>query len=249
MGLHIIRRGIIFCDLALAQLAAFGAIMGIGLGVRYGSPGSYLLSLAAVTIGAVLLAVLKSRSKLLPREAIIGIIYGLALVASLMVADKLSRGADYLTKTLTGSMLWVTWPLIWVTICAYVLLIAFHYIYRQKFMSLAKEGQKVRNENLWDFLFFASQGIITVLIVPIAGVLLAFGFLMIPAAIAAMFTTGWLSGMAVGWGLGFAACVMGVFSSYLFDLPYGPTLLLSLGVFFFCALAARILLSARNSFT
>ncbi|MFH1725355.1 MAG: metal ABC transporter permease [Elusimicrobiota bacterium] len=247
MGLHIIRRGLIFCDLALDQLAALGAIVGLGLGVEYGSAGSYLLSLAAVTVGAALLAVVKPKSRLIPREAVIGILYGLALAASLMTTDKLSRGADYLTKTLTGSLLWVTWPLIVTTAVVYAGLIVFHFVYRERFVSLAEEPGKLKREELWDFLFFASQGVITILIVPIAGVLLAFGFLMIPAAMATMFTRGWVRGTVLGWSLGFVACVLGVTASYLLNWPYGPTLLLSLGLFFFCALALRALLPTGGS--
>ena len=241
MGLHIIRRGLIFCDLALDQLAAFGAIIALGMGIRYGSAASYLLSMVTVLFGAFLLAVIKPGNRLIPREAVIGIVYGLALVASIMAADKLSRGGDYLSKTLAGNMLWVTWPLILVTALVYIILLIFHYRFRKKFMALAGGNGKLKNEKIWDFLFFASQGVITVLIVPVAGVLLAYGFLMIPAAIAVLFTTGWGRGMKIGWGAGFASCLTGLVLSYLFDLPYGPTLLLSMGMFFVCALLVKTL--------
>lgn len=245
MGLHIIRRGLIFCDLALDQLAALGAILGLGAGVEYGSGGSYLFSLAAVIFGSFLLAVAKPRSRLVPREAVIGIVYGLALAASLMATDKLPRGADCLAKTLTGSMLWVTWPLIGVTVVVYAGLMVFHLAYRHRFLALAENPGGTENERLWDFLFFASQGVITVLIVPIAGVLLAFGFLMIPAAMAALFTRGWLRATALGWSLGLAACLLGVVCSYILDWPYGPTLLASLGLFFFFSLAVRAMIPAE----
>ncbi|MBA7694989.1 hypothetical protein ES703_103606 [subsurface metagenome] len=143
-------------------------------------------------------------------------------------------------------MLWVSWPLVFVTVLVYIILLFFHYKYQKKFICLAEKGKRLSNENLWDFLFFTSQGIITVLIVPIAGVLLAYGFMMIPAAIAAMFTTGWIKGVKIGWTVGFVACMIGLFSSYFFNLPYGPTLMLSLGVFFICALIVRALISEKN---
>jgi len=246
IGLHIIRRVLIFSDLALDQLAAFGAIVGIALGIKYGTAGSYLVSMAAVLIGCILLAVIKPKTRLIPREAVIGIIYGLALVASIMVADKLSGGTDCLTKTLSGSMLWITWPLVLITIFVYIVLMFFHYRYRKQIISLAENSENLKNEKLWDFFFFTSQGIITVLIVPIAGVLLAYGFLMIPAAIACMFTKGWGSGVKIGWSVGFTACLIGLFLSYNFDLPYGPTLMLALGLFFVCALIIRALLPGKN---
>jgi len=242
LGLHVIRRTIIFSDLVLDQLAAFGALFGISIGIRYGTAGSYAVSFIAVFFGAVLLAVIKPKNKLIPREAVIGIMYAMALVLSLLLADKLSGGETYVTKTLSGCMLWVTWPLVIVTAVTYMGLLLFHYKFRHKFISLTEGKRGVGNERLWDILFFTTQGIITVLVVPIAGVLLAYAFLMIPAAIVAMFTKKWASAVGVGWGIGLIACLIGLLASYFFDLPYGPSLVLSLGCFFICAVVIRALL-------
>ncbi|MFC1537932.1 metal ABC transporter permease [Candidatus Latescibacterota bacterium] len=241
LGLHIIRRGLIFSDLSLDQLAALGVIIGIGFGVEGGSTGSYIVSFAAVLVGAVLLATIKPKNSAVPREAVIGIIYCLALVASFLVADKISGGTAYVTQTLSGTLLWVTWPLIWVTIISYVLISVFHFIYREKIIGIT-ENKQVNNENFWDLMFFITQGIITVLIVPIAGVLLAYSFLMIPAAIGVLFMRGWFHGLFVGWATGFLASIIGLVLSYFFHFPYGPSLVLSLGVFFFGALLVRMLL-------
>ena len=241
MGLHIIRRTIIFCDLVLAQQAALGALVGIALGVKYATGGSYLVSLVTVIIGSVLLAVVKPRNRLIPREAVIGIMFALALVASLLLGDKISGGGAYVTKTLTGSMLWVSWKLVGITVAVYVALIVFHYRYRDRFIGLSEAPRRVKNRRWWDFLFFVTQGIITVMIVPIAGVLLAYSFLMIPAAIAGMFSTGWIRAVVLGWAVGLAACLVGLIASYNWNLPYGPSLVLSLGLFFLAAVVVRSL--------
>jgi zinc/manganese transport system permease protein len=246
LGLHVIRRGIVFSDLSLDQLAAFGVIVGIGLGIQGGGAGSYAVSFVAVLLGSVLLAYVKPRNRNIPHEAVIGIIYGLALVASIMVADKISGGMAYVTQTLAGVMLWVNWPLVMVTVVVYILLSLFHYRFRDKFISITEKADKSDNKNFWDLLFFVSLGIITVLIVPIAGVLLAYGFLMIPAAIALLFTNEWGKALRIGWSVGFIASVAGLLSSYSFDLPYGPTLVLALGIFFIGALALRCILSAKG---
>lgn len=132
LGLHIIRRGLIFSDLSLDQLAALGVIIGLGWGIEGGSMASYGISFIAVLIGAVLLATIKPKSSSVPREAVIGIVYCLALVASFLVADKISGGSAYITQTLSGTLLWVTWPLIWVTVISYVLISVFHFVYRKK---------------------------------------------------------------------------------------------------------------------
>jgi len=244
IGLHVVRRTLIFSDLVLDQLAAFGALVGIGLAIRYGSPGSYLLSLAAVLIGALALAIFKPRSRAIPREAVIGILYAMALVGSLLLGDKLSGGAAYVTKTLAGSLLWVTWPIVGITTAVYVILLVFHFVYRDRFIELAENGGTMKHQRRWDFLFFTTQGIITVLIVPVAGVLLAYAFLMIPAAIAAMFTRRWGPAVLLGWVVGMVACVSGVCLSFFRDLPYGPTLILCLGLTFLLAVGVRVVVPA-----
>jgi len=243
IGLHIIRRTLIFSDLVLDQLAAFGAMAGIALGIGYGTFGSYLASMIIVLFGALLLALIKPKSRAIPREAVIGIMYAMALVASLLLGDKLCGGGAYVTKTLAGSMLWVTWPLVSITTIAYILLLLFHLKFHRNFIDLAEKPETVKNERFWDFLLFVTQGIITVLIVPIAGVLLAYAFLMIPAAVAAMFTKKWLLAVVIGWSIGFIACLIGLCGSYFLNLPYGPSLVLSLGVFFIAAIIVRCLFS------
>jgi len=245
IGLHIIRRTLIFSDLVLDQLAAFGALAAIGMGIEYGTMQSYAASMMAVLFGAVLLTLIKSKRQVIPREAIIGIMYVLSLVACLLSADKIRGGEVYVAKTLSGSMLWVTWPLVCITAVTYILLLLFHYKFRLKFIGLAENPQKMRNEKFWDFLLFTTQGIITVLIVPIAGVLLAYAFLMIPAAIAAMFTKKWAGAVVIGWSAGFAACLVGLCSSYFFNMPYGPTLVLCLGLVFVCAAVLRAVLNRK----
>ena len=246
IGLHIIRRTLIFSDLVLDQLAAFGALAGIGLGIEYGTFNSYISSMIAVLFGALLLALIKPKSRAIPREAVIGIMYAMALVLSLLLADKIPGGQAYVTKTLAGSMIWVTWSLVCVTIFVYLVLLLFHYIFHHRFIGLAENSGNIKGQKQWDFLLFTTQGIITVLIVPIAGVLLAYSFLMIPAAIAAMFTQKWARAVVIGWTIGFIACLIGLCSSYFFNLPYGPTLVLSLGSFFMVSIIVRCVFTGNR---
>jgi zinc/manganese transport system permease protein len=246
IGLHIIRRTLIFSDLVLDQLAAFGALVGVGIGVSYASPASYVLAFGAVLVGAFLLAVLKPKSRAIPREAVIGILYAMALVLSLLLTDKIENGQALVEKTLSGYLLWVSWPLVAVTAGIYIALTVFHYALRDKFIALAERPQTLENEKLWDFLLFTTQGIVTVLIVPVAGVLLAYGFLMIPAATATLFTRKWIPAVILGWVVGFTACLIGLASSYVGNFPYGPTLVLCLGAVFLGAMALRSVTSPRT---
>jgi ABC-type Mn2+/Zn2+ transport system permease subunit len=139
--------------------------------------------------------------------------------------------------------------LVCVTTVVYILPLLFHYRFRDKFIELAENPGGFEEEKLWDFLLFVTQGIITVLIVPIAGVLLAYAFLMIPAAIATMFTKKWGGAVIIGWTIGFVACLMGLCGSYFFNLPYGPSLVLSLGIFFIAAIIIRSLFSNNSIFS
>jgi zinc/manganese transport system permease protein len=239
IGLHIIRRGIIFCDLVLDQLAAFGVMVGIAIGVGYGSPASYLFSFAAVLIGSILLVAIQPKDKSIPQEAVIGILYGMALTLSLLLADKTPEGGTNLGKTLVGSMLWVSWPLIGTTVGVYCLLLIFHFVFRRQIIALAENRTGLPLSAWWDFLFFLTQGVITILIVPVAGVLLAYGFLMIPAGIGTLFTRSWGKALAIGWTTGTATCLLGILGSYHFDLPYGPSLLLTMGIAFLVAMGIR----------
>jgi len=249
IGLHIIRRTLIFSDLVLDQLAAFGALLGVAAGASYASPGSYVFAFAGILVGAFLLAVLNPESYAIPREAVIGILYAMALVMSLLLTDKIENGQVLVEKTLSGYLLWVSWPLVAVTAGIYVLLIIFHYCLREKFITLAERPHTLKNERFWDFLLFTTQGIVTVLIVPIAGVLLAYSFLMVPAAIATLFTKKWLPAVALGWTVGMLACLVGLASSYSFNLPYGPTLVLSMGAAFVGAMLLRCLVPGCRPLT
>jgi len=247
LGIHVIRRGIVFSDLSLDQLAAFGVIIGLVIGIPGGSVKSYIVSFIAVLFGSVLLAYVKPKNKMIPHEAVIGVIYGLALVSSILVADKFTGGMAYVSQTLSGTMLWVNWDLVLVTALVYILLAFFHYKFRYKFYSLTENPGSMKNENFWDLLFFISLGIITVLIVPVAGVLLAYAFLMIPAAIATLFTKRWGKALVIGWSVGLVASLTGLLSSYYFNLPYGPSLVLSLGFFFIAAVTIKMLSPVKNN--
>ena len=173
LGLHIIRRTLIFSDLVLDQLAAFGALVGVGIYTKYAfsesetlaglavhfkyaSVGSYVLAFVAVLFGSLLLALIKPKTRAIPREAVIGILYAMALVISLLLTDKLPDAEAYVTATLSGSLLWVSWPLVTVTAVVYILLLIFHYIFRERFITLAENPQSIKNEKLWDFIFFTT---------------------------------------------------------------------------------------------
>jgi len=253
-GLHVIRRTLIFSDLALDQLAALGILLCIVISsdeeagnlVQLNDPITYIWALGAVTLGSFLLAVIKPKSKNIPREAVIGIMFAISLLACFAITDPINGGEMLFDGTLKGDLDFVSWGLVKVTVIVYLLLLAFHYVFRKKFIALAEKPETLKKTWFWEFLFFLSQGIITILIVPVAGVFLAYVFLMLPAAMATMFKREWKSALLLGWSLGFIACALGLFASYnAWDLrffdnwPYSSTLVVFMGVFFLIALLIR----------
>jgi len=233
LGLHVIQRKVIFVDLALAQIAALGATFGFLLGLSPHSQTAYVFSLAFAIVGAAIFAVTRMRHERIPQEAIIGITYAVALALAILVADRAPEGSEHIKETLTGTLLWVRWPTIFQTAGIYTLVGLLHVALRKPFFEISfhpeqayAQGLKVR---FWDFIFYVTFAFVITSSVAIAGVLLVFSFLVIPAVIASLFAKRISTRLMIGWGVGLAACAVGLASSYRLDLPSGPSVVAALG--------------------
>jgi zinc/manganese transport system permease protein len=234
LGMHVIQRRVIFVDLALAQIAALGATFGFLLGVSPHGREAYFFSLGFAVVGAAVFAITRMRHEKIPQEAIIGIVYAVAMATAILVADRAPEGAEHIKETLVGTLLWVTWPTVFKTAVIYALVGGLHIALRKRFFQISfdpdqawAEGRMVR---LWDFVFYMTFAFVITSSVAIAGVLLVFSFLVIPAVIATLFAERISIRLAIGWSVGIAACLVGLVSSYRFDMPTGPTLVASLGI-------------------
>lgn len=247
LGLHVIAREVIFVDLSLAQMAALGSLSALLFHVQPESPTTYLFALVATAVGALLFAVTRTSSARhkgrVPQEAFIGIVYVVASAAAVLVANKLPGGGEAVEKTLVGSLLWVTWPTIVKLAIAYVVLGVFQFALRQRFLTISfhpeqaeAQGWKIR---MWDFLFYLSFGVVITLAVPIAGVLMVFTFLVVPAAIANMFTADKRRLTIIAWGSGALASLLGLWLSYTKDLPTGPLIVCTYGLLLVVAAGLR----------
>ncbi len=233
LGLHVIQRKVIFVDLALAQIAALGATFGFLLGLSPHSQTAYVFSLAFAIVGAAIFALTRMRHERIPQEAIIGITYAVALALAILVADRAPEGTEHIKETLTGALLWVRWPTIFKTAVIYALVGLLHVVLRKPFFEISfhpdqayAQGLKVR---FWDFIFYVTFAFVITSSVAIAGVLLVFSFLVIPAVIATLFAERISTRLIIGWCVGLAACAVGLTSSYRFDLPSGPSVVAALG--------------------
>ena len=233
LGLHVIQRKVIFVDLALAQIAALGATFGFLLGVSPHGRTAYLFSLAFAVIGAAIFALTRMRHERIPQEAIIGIVYAVALASAILVADRAPEGSEHIKETLTGALLWVRWPTIFKTAAIYALVGLLHVGLRRRFFQISFEPEQAYAEGrwvrLWDFIFYVTFAFVITSSVAIAGVLVVFSFLVIPAVIATLFAERVGHRLALGWSVGIVACMVGLMASYRLDLPSGPSVVAALG--------------------
>lgn len=231
-GLHVIARGVIFVDLALAQIAALGATTGLLFQIAPDSPTAHLFAVGAVVLGAAVLAATRTRAEgRVPHEAIIGIVYVVASAGALLIADQAPRGADVVKDILVGSLLWITWPTIAKDAVAYAAIGACLFALRHRFETVSFRPAEAADWNVrwWDFLFYTLFGLTVTFSVPIAGVLLVFSFLVVPGVIANMFSARPRVMMLIGWGSGTFACTLGLVLSYALDLPTGPLVVCTFG--------------------
>jgi len=234
LGVHIIARGGIFVDLALAQIAALGAVTGALFGVPLHSAGSYFFSLGFTLLGAGLFSLTRLRDSEVPQEAFIGIVYVVSAALAVMVMDRIPGEAEQLKEMLVGNILFTDWKEIGKTALLYAGVGGAHYLFRDKFLAVSCGPEESvhgeRNVRFWDFAFYALFGLVVTSSVAIAGVLLVFAFLIVPAVCSMFFYKGVAERLVFGWVTGLAASAAGLVASYKLDLPSGAAVVAAFGL-------------------
>lgn len=232
LGFHVVRRGVLFVDLALAQMAALGVSVAVVLGREHDEAGSYGLALAMTLVGAALFAWLRGRSRRVPLEAFIGIVFATAQALAFLLLEKTPSGAEHMRETLVGSLFTVDPKHVAAVAALYAVVGALHWFLRRPFFEITQDPEGARGRGrrvfLWDFLFYATFGLVVTSAVQIAGVLLVFGFLVIPAVAGVMASERPGVALAIGWAFGFGASVVGLLGSVTWDLPAAPSILVTL---------------------
>jgi zinc/manganese transport system permease protein len=234
LGVHVVERGVIFVDLALAQIAALGATIAILAGMDPHGSEAYWISLAFTFLGAGLFALARSRrATRIPLEAFIGITYAVASAAAILAMSKATGETEHLKDMLVGNILAVSRYDVIKTAALYGVIGLFHYIFRHKFLLISMDPARAKAENisirLWDFLFYASFGFVVTSSVAIAGVLLVFCYLIVPSVGAMLFSEHIGRRLAIGWTMGTLVSAFGVYLSVLLDLPTGATIVCTFG--------------------
>lgn len=235
LGVHVIARKVIFVDLALAQIAALGTVIGVLLGYEVGKDTTtlYLYSLAFTVFGAFIFSFTKMKTERVPHEAIIGIVYAVTFAATMLVIANSALGPQELDHIIKGELLWVQGPTVIKTALIYLAVGVFHFIFRKKFMALSDDSLKTEepgfNTRFWDFLFYMSFGLVITSAVAIAGVFLVFSYLIIPAVGAMLLSDKLGTRLAIGWIGGSVCSLIGVKLSWNTGLPTSPLVVCVLG--------------------
>lgn len=240
-GLHVIRRGVIFVDLAFAQIAALGTTVGMLMGLHVGSAGSWGFTFLFTILGAAIFSLTRMEDSLVPQEAIIGITYVVASALVILLSSFTAEGAEHVKETLTGSLIWATWSAVLIVGAAYLLIGAFHYFTRTQMRAITFEPEAAARLRFWDFIFYLTFGIAITFSVTLAGVLLIFSTLVIPATIAFLFTPRFDHALLLAWGSGAVALLAGLWASVAFDVTTGPLLVVSFGMALVVAFIIRAL--------
>jgi zinc/manganese transport system permease protein len=237
LGIHVVERGVIFVDLSLAQIAAFGATIALLMPWSGGDPhgnAAYWTSLAFTFIGAAIFATIRSRRARIPQEAIIGISYAVASAATILAMSKSTSEGEHLKDMLVGNILAVSWSEVWLTALLYAVIGAFHFIFRRRFLGISLDPERAEADGtslkLWDFLFYASFGFVVTRSVSIAGVLLVFCYLIVPSVAAMLYAESIGRRLAIGWTMGTVVSALGVYASLKLDLPTGATIVCTFGL-------------------
>ena len=235
LGLHVVRREVIFVDLALAQVATMGTCIALIMGFQFGDITTFWISLGVTFVAAGLFSWSRSVEKHeVPQEAIIGITFVVAAAAVILLLSRVAGGKEELEHLLTGDILNVTREDVFKRTVTFVVLGGFFAVFHRRFALLSGELHEALatgiNVHLWDFLFYAAFSLVVVNFVRLAGVLLTFAYLIVPAVCAVMLARSWKARLIVGWCIAGIASLAGLWASYKFDLPTGAAIVVACGV-------------------
>ena len=253
LGVHVVERGVVFVDLALAQIAALGTTIAVMYGFDPHGRGSYWTSLAFTFIGAAVFATVRAHRARIPQEAIIGISYAVASAAAILAMSKSVEQTEHLKEMLVGNILTVSWQEVRITAMVYGVIGLFHYIFRRKFLLISMNPEKAEKSGIsirfWDFLFYASFGFVVTSSVAIAGVLLVFCYLIVPSVGAMLYAARIGPRLAIGWTMGTLVSALGVYLSLKIDLPTGATIVCTFGIVLVVMAACRGIVKRLTSAT
>ena len=251
LGLHVVRRGIIFIDIAMAQMASLGICLALLLEFEPDSFTAYAIALGVTLLGAAIFALTGKRITRVPQEAIIGISYVIAAAAAILLLSRSAHGNEEIRNMLVGDITVVSQTEVWKCFAVFVVIGAVHFLLRRKFLLISFQRDEAIRQGLrvtwWDFLFYATFGVVVTVFVRVAGVLLVFSYLIAPAVCAVSLARSVTARLLVGWIVSLIGGIAGLYFSYKLDLPSGAAIVCTLGGLLILASLASLLRPHRHA--
>src|SRR2546423_343299 len=233
LGLHVVQRGIIFIDIAMAQMASLGICVGVLRGYEPEGQMSYAMGLGVTLLGAAIFSVTGKRASQVPQEAVIGIAYVVAAAAAILLLSRSAHGNEEIRNMLVGDITVVSAMEVWKCFAVFIIVGVVHFLFRKNFLLVSfqrdeayRRGWRVR---WWDFFFYATFGIVVTIFVRVAGVLLVFSYLIVPAVCAVTLIRSNIARLLFGWLISLIGGIAGLFISYYWDFPSGAAIVCTFG--------------------
>jgi len=211
LGKEVLQRGIIFIDLAIAQIAGLGVIAANTLDMELSAWQTYGVAAISAILGALLLHWSEKYWKQ-DQEALIGVVFVLAATLSILLLANNPHGGEYLQELLTGQILWVSYNQLFYILLLYIPLLIFWFISRNRSHSMS---------------FYICFALAVTASVQLVGVYLVFASLIIPAL-----ATNRVKNLQLFYAylVGIIGYGIGLVTSSLTDLPSGAVIVWSLAI-------------------
>ncbi len=233
LGLHVVQRGIIFIDIAMAQMASLGICVAVLLHLDLESAQTFAIALGFTLAGAAIFSVTGKRASQIPQEAVIGISYVVAAAAAVLLLSRAAEGDEEIKRMLVGDILLVSPIDVWRCFGLFVVVGVLHFALRKPFLlvSFDRDGAYAKGMPVrwWDFFFYAAFGLVVTSFVRIAGVLLVFSYLIVPAVCGINLAGTLGKRLIIGWIIALVGGVGGLFLSFWWDLPSGAAIVCTFG--------------------
>ena len=233
LGLHVVQRGIIFIDIAMAQMASLGICLAVLIGYEPENLLTYIIGLGVTLIGAAIFSVTGKRASPVPQEAIIGIAYVVSAAAAVLLLSRSPHGNEEIRNMLVGDITVVSAAEVWKCFGVFITVGAVHFGLRKQFLLISFERDTAYQRGLrvrwWDFLFYATFGLVVTIFVRVAGVLLVFSYLIAPAVCAVILARSIAPRLIIGWAISLVGGIGGLFFSFWWDLPSGAAIVCTFG--------------------
>jgi zinc/manganese transport system permease protein len=233
LGLHVVQRGIIFIDIAMAQMASLGICVALLFRIDLQSPATFAIALGFTLVGAAIFSVTGKRTSQVPQEAVIGIAYVVAAAAAVLLLSRAAEGDEQIKQMLVGNILLVTPLEVWKCFGLFAIVGILHFVLRRNFLLVSYDRDGAYEKGLrvrwWDFLFYAAFGLVVTSFVRIAGVLLVFSYLIVPAVCGINLAGSLGRRLLIGWLIALIGGVGGLFFSFWWDLPSGAAIVCTFG--------------------